>query len=138
MSDSGCWIWQRGQDGKGYGAIGLRGGRYTKTHRAAYMAFVGPIPDGLELDHLCRNTICCNPDHLEPVTHRENMRRSPLLASPGDTPACAIYQLRKTHCPSGHPYAGDNLGVRASGGRYCRQCARERMARNAARKKASA
>lgn len=69
-----CWTWQKGKSGKGYGIV------YTKkggegAHRAMYKSIKGPIPDGLELDHLCRNTDCVNPSHLEPVTHLENVRR---------------------------------------------------------------
>jgi len=75
VDESGCWVWQ-GRKGKtGYGAVGLRG----RVHRVFYERLVGPIPDGMELDHICRNRACVNPDHLEPVTHRENMRRAGMM-----------------------------------------------------------
>ena len=101
------------------------------VHRVAYEAAVGPIPEGLQLDHLCRNTLCTNPAHLEPVTCRENLLR-------GNTLQAA--NAAKTHCPYGHPYAGENLRVRRlkSGGlgRSCRECARV-FGRAARRKRAA-
>lgn len=72
--EDGCWIWQRSVDDKGYGRIAIKGKQW-KVHRLAYTLFVGPIPQHLELDHLCRHRDCCNPEHLEPVTHRENFMR---------------------------------------------------------------
>lgn len=71
--ETGCWVWQRSTS-RGYGYV-TRGGRCVPAHRWYYEHLVGPIPEGLELDHLCRNPPCVNPDHLEPVTHAENMRR---------------------------------------------------------------
>ena len=71
-----CWPWLGGIDGRGYGCAAAGNGRAVKAHRLAYQLLVGPIPEGLELDHLCRNRVCCNPVHLEPVTHRENLRRA--------------------------------------------------------------
>lgn len=71
-----CLVWRGQVNRKGYGTISAGGsGCKVYTHRAMYEALVGPIPEGLEIDHLCRNTRCCNPNHLEPVTHSENMRR---------------------------------------------------------------
>src|SRR5262245_55497325 len=85
---SGCWEWQGWRDHRGYGkatAVGRRGKDWA--HRVAYQLFTGPIPDGLTLDHLCRNTGCVNPEHLEPVSLAENIRR----ALP-----------ERTECPHGH------------------------------------
>lgn len=72
-NEDGCWLWKRSTT-KGYGRISVLG-RPRGVHRVSYEVFVGPIPDGLEIDHLCRRRSCCNPAHLEPVTHRENQRR---------------------------------------------------------------
>lgn len=72
----GCWIWQGPDNGQGYGTLRLPGVRKKSyAHRVSYEMLVGPIPEGLYLDHLCRNPPCVNPDHLEPVTHAENVRR---------------------------------------------------------------
>jgi hypothetical protein len=71
---NGCWRWTATLDRVGYGNIQVRR-RTMRAHRASYEAHVGPIPKGLELDHLCRNKACVNPSHLEPVTHSENLRR---------------------------------------------------------------
>jgi hypothetical protein len=104
----------------------------TYAHRFAYSVLVGPIPDGLQIDHLCRNEMCVNPEHLEPVTQRINMLR-------GTGPQAVNAQ--KTHCPKGHPLSGNNVyahTVRATGtpGRRCRTCnteaAREYRKRRAA------
>lgn len=77
---TGCWAWSGYVDPGGYGRIRL-GERSDYSHRVMYELIVEPIPDGLDLDHLCRNRACCNPTHLEPVSHRENMRRSVLARS---------------------------------------------------------
>jgi hypothetical protein len=115
---SGCVTWT-GATSRGYGRF--RDG--TKTflaHRWAYETFVGPIPDGLELDHLCRNPGCVNPDHLEPVTGRENKHR-------GNTIAAA--NAAKTHCPAGHLYDDANTIVQPKPwgvSRKCRTCKQAR------------
>jgi hypothetical protein len=90
--------------------------RSSDAHRVAYELLVGPVPDGLVLDHLCRNRACCNPAHLEPVTMRENLRR-------GVSPSAQ--QARQTHCFRGHPLSGDNLVWVARGRkRGCKECRR--------------
>jgi hypothetical protein len=113
-----CWVWTASTAGEGYGSIGL--GRQAEgkayTHRVAYELIVGKIPDGLTIDHLCRNRRCCNPAHLETVTQAENNRRGNGWSGRNH---------RKTHCKRGHPLSGDNLG-RAKLGRECRACHRER------------
>jgi hypothetical protein len=100
----------------GYGRIS-RGGRraaYIPVHRAAWELAGGTIPAGLEIDHLCRNRLCCNPAHLEPVIHRVNVLRGEGLAARNAV---------KTHCPRGHPYNETNTRYSA-GRRHCRTCAR--------------
>lgn len=113
---TGCIEWTGYLDKDGYGQIRPAGRKSTnmRVHRWAYEHFVGPIPDGLVIDHLCKNRACCNPDHLEPVTARENWLR-------GDGPA--RINADKTHCIYDHPLSGDNLIVR-DGKRACRECRR--------------
>lgn len=108
-----CWLWTGTQNQKGYGRASVQG-RAVQAHRWAYEFCVGPIPDGLTIDHLCRVRNCVNPDHLEPVTNRVNLSR-------GFSPSAIC--ARKTHCPQGHPYSGDNLYVKPNGWRECRICA---------------
>lgn len=110
VNADGCWVWQGAKKPSGYGNIYVEG-RYLNTHRAAYMAFVGPIPDGLTIDHLCRNRSCVNPDHLEPVTHRENTMR-------GDSPGAIMRRTGK--CRRGHRWGPDT--VKPNG--QCRECQR--------------
>jgi hypothetical protein len=114
---SSCWEWTGYTDSNGYGRLKL-GGRISvsrATHRIAYELLVGPIAEGLELDHLCRNRRCCNPLHLEPVTHRENMRRSDGIVG---------RKARQTHCKRGHEFTDQNTYRRPDGCRVCRTCAR--------------
>lgn len=119
---NGCWLWTGSREPKGYGRFWLNGQQF-KAHRAAYELLVGPIPEGLVLDHLCRVRVCVNPAHLEPVTNREN-----ILRGEGRT----AVQARRTHCPKGHPYDEANTIVRQRHGRptrQCRACARDRVRR---------
>lgn len=74
IAESGCWVWSGSPSTRGYGKITVAGTIFY-AHRFMYELHVGPIPDGLYIDHLCRNKMCVNPDHLEPVTHRENLMR---------------------------------------------------------------
>jgi hypothetical protein len=125
---SGCWEWT-GSRMAGYGQFGTRTagcrrGLTTAAHRIAYELVVGQVRDGLELDHVCRNRACCNPAHLEPVTHRENVLRgvSPMALN-----------ARKEACPRGHAYAPANTYVTKAGKRQCRACHADRQrARRAA------
>lgn len=120
-----CWLWTAKKvDGKGYGQI-TEGKRAYQVHRVVYEALVGPIPDGLQLDHLCRVRRCCRPNHLEPVTQTENQRRGYGFAG---------VNARKTHCAQGHPYDEANTIIRHRGGRDCRTCAQVAWRKYAAKR----
>jgi hypothetical protein len=123
-----CWIWDRpcGRGGR-YGAI-RRDWKTLSAHRFVYENYKGPIPDGLQLDHLCRVTACVNPDHLEPVTQAENIRRSN---------AWGGINHRKTHCSRGHTLTPDNLVQSKDGGRRCLICHNARSQRRRDRMKAA-
>lgn len=110
-----CWVWCLHTSGSGYarGRVPGRERRNYFIHRETYEAFVGPIPDSLQLDHLCRVRTCVNPHHLEPVTNRVNA-----LRGVGPT----AINARKTHCPRGHEYTPENTRIRNSGWRACRAC----------------
>lgn len=112
--NSGCWLWMGALNLGGYGNI-QSGDHRGGAHRAFYKVFKGEIPAGLDLDHKCRVRSCCNPDHLEPVTRSENLRRSPLMGR-------RIANL--THCKRGHELAGSNLRVDTTGRRICKTCKR--------------
>lgn len=113
-----CRVWNAARNDSGYGVISVND-RIQRAHRMSYETFVGPIPDGLQLDHLCRNRACIRPAHLEAVSAAENTRRGA--------------SATKTHCKSGHEYTPENTYLRprrASGGRRdCRVCRRDRYAR---------
>ncbi len=115
--DGDCWVWMASKNQKGYGRMVITDsdGKRTKVvHRVIYEHINGPLPKGLEIDHLCKNRACFNPSHIEAVTHKENCRRGNVGAHFGN----------KTHCPSGHPYSGDNLYISLKGSRSCRECTR--------------
>lgn len=122
---NGCIQWTGGLNPDGYGRF-YTAGTCVPAHRWNYEHKVGPIPEGLEIDHLCRNRACVNPDHLEPVTTQVNIARSL---------GVAVLNSRKTNCPQGHPYSGDNLRI-ARGRRHCRACARDHTAAWRARRAA--
>lgn len=108
----GCISFIGGLDRQGYGEVNAGPGRSKFAHRIAYEAIRGPVPAGLDLDHLCRNRRCVNPFHLEAVTHRLNVLR-------GVGPSAL--HAKKTHCKSGHPLSGANLYIYC-GHRMCRTC----------------
>lgn len=123
----GCWEWKAAVEPTGgYGILNVNG-RTRKAHKVVYEILVGSVPEGLELDHLCRNRRCVKPGHLEPVTRRENVAR-------GVAPSAV--NTAKTHCVHGHPFSGDNLILRSDGGRRCRICRRDGNRRMKARRKA--
>ena len=109
---SECWLWTGSLSGKGYAYMSVNN-RSKQAYKIGYELTKGPVPAGLELDHLCRTKNCVRPDHLESVTRVENQRRSPLTL--------AGMNIRKTHCPNGHPYDGINK----AGSRTCSACCRE-------------
>ena len=108
-----CWLWVGAQDGHGYGSF-HKDGRTARAHRVSYELHVGPIPDGLPLDHLCRVPLCVRPTHLEPVTHMENARRG-------------VGGWLATHCVHGHQFTPANTRITPQGHRRCRRCHREAM-----------
>lgn len=111
IQPNGCWLWTGLLDRDGYGRL-HHDGRMRILHRIAFQALVGPIPEGLTLDHLCRNRACFNPNHLEPVTLQENIHRGQRAAP-------------KTHCVHGHLYDEKNTFLQGDGVRRCKACRRE-------------
>ena len=113
IDENGCWLWQGGRT-SGYGQIRVHGRREV-CHRVTYKFIKGDIPDGLELDHICRVRHCVNPDHVEPVTHATNIFRA------------ALGQRNSNTCKYGHEWTPDNTYIRDDNGqihRQCKMCAR--------------
>jgi hypothetical protein len=109
-----CWYWTGAVKNNGYGEVEIQGeDRQLAVHRVTYEMAKGRIPDGMVIDHLCRNTVCVNPDHMEVVTNTENLRRGNGFNG---------VNARKTHCIRGHPLSGDNVYIWLKNGRECRGC----------------
>lgn len=109
----GCWLWSGSRDTHGYGRVNTPIGGVA--HRVVYTLLVGPIPEGLTIDHLCRNPPCVNPDHVEPVEHAENIARGY---------GVSVINAAKTHCVNGHRLTDDNVYVREGRWRECKTCRR--------------
>lgn len=124
--NSGCLIWLGAVVRGGYGTIKIEGKRRV-AHGIAYELHKGIVPAGLELDHLCRTPSCINPNHLEAVTHRENMLRGNTLAA---------HHAAQTHCLRGHELTEENTYLRVSrNGRYCRICGNARAKKYRAKRR---
>lgn len=116
IQEDGCWNWKGLTTSNGYGKWSKGPGQRVRAiHRITWEHYKNQeVPEGLQLDHICRNRLCCNPDHLEPVTPSENTMRQD------------HYERRKTHCPKGHEYDEANTRITPAGKRVCRACDRER------------
>lgn len=114
-----CWLWTASLHRGGYGQVGPSWGLTRYAHRWLWLTLVGPLPDGLELDHLCKVRRCVNPDHLEPVTHAENLRRARAAIT-----ASRRMAPKRTHCTEGHALTPDNTLHYPERGneRICRIC----------------
>lgn len=132
--ETGCWNWTACITPAGYGQFWYEYRRNNFAHRAAWIELVGPIPEGMVIDHLCKNRRCCNPDHLEVVTMAENLLRGDGFA--GQRVRQPNYA---THCPNGHEYTPENTYVRPKGKRRreCRTCRNTYKARRQQRELAA-
>lgn len=127
--ESGCWLRTTSLGRNGYAYIGLGRSKVVLAHRTAYEMWVGPIPAGLTLDHLCRRRACINPAHLEPVPLRENLARGK---------GRSALNARKTHCARGHRFDESNTYRTRDGRRACRACHRAASAAAYRRKRREA
>lgn len=116
VRDDGCWEWTARRHDQGYGQFRVAG-KTLRAHVFAYENLVDAVPEGLVLDHVCRNEWCVNPACLEPVTQRVNVLR-------GEGVAAKFAQ--RTKCGAGHEFTQANTLLRSDGGRRCRECKRER------------
>jgi hypothetical protein len=115
FSDNDCLIWTGAHNYNGYGWFAVNS-RQVRAHRFIYSLTNGPIPEGMDIDHLCRNRDCVNPYHMEVVTRKENLMR-------GNTHA--RFNKDKSHCCRGHLLSGSNVRINRRGGRVCRECERQ-------------
>lgn len=119
--NTGCWLWLGHVAKNGYGRMTVghdldEGAKTSSAHKVSYEYFVGPVPEGKILDHICRIRCCVNPEHLEPVTHQINVRRGMLSETN------KLRFSRQTHCKKGHLLSGENLRLTKIGFRLCRIC----------------
>lgn len=120
----GCWEWMASRTHEGYGRVRWQR-RNANAHRVVYELLVAPIPNGLTIDHLCRNRWCVNPAHLEPVPLRENIARGR---------GVGVLNAAKTHCKHGHEFTPENTYTNVKDGkRHCRECGRQANRRSRAR-----
>lgn len=130
-SETGCWDWTGMLQTGGYGVLSAgKAGKRVYAHRFSHEIYKGPIPEGYDIDHLCRNRKCVNPDHLEAVTRFENLYRGDTIVSK---------KMKRTECPKGHPLTPDNLYIRKrKNGRkktLCRACVLFKAKKYRAKKK---
>jgi len=123
VGEAGCWTWSLYIDKRGYGRLTHNRKPGYQAHRLAYELFVGPIPEGFFIDHLCWNTACCNPQHLRVLTPSESSKRQ--------------RSAEKKECINGHAYTTENTYLRPSGQRDCRECIRQRVRAYSRRRKAA-
>ncbi len=110
--NTGCWLWLGDSVKGGYGRSAVKGRKWL-VHRLSYRVFIGEIPDGLTIDHKCKMTCCCNPQHLEAVTMRENVMRGTSISK---------INAEKTFCSRGHEYTEENTYYYKDGRRECCIC----------------
>lgn len=120
IPESGCWIWIGSLTGYGYGETWWNNTKHF-VHVLMHKLFVGEVPKGFEVDHLCKVRCCCNPEHLEAVTHAENVKRS------SSWHHVVNYHKAQTHCQRGHAWTEENTYVEPNGKRRCLECKRQRM-----------
>ena len=133
LRSEGCWLWTGPQDGHGYGrlTVGGRSGTSVGAHRISYELHVGPIPAGLDIDHLCRTPLCVNPAHMEPVTRGENTRRGTAIQRATEV------RLARPTCKHGHAWTPSNTYTDPHGRRKCRTCERANDLRAKEKRRAS-